>query len=178
MAVEFWGGWASSGRALSSSNGDIPIPRRPLPNIHRPLLRRRFMCLLRRKVTLRKRAWLLALLLFLSLPVGALFWLLSDTGDSPWLRNFNQVREGMTRAEVEKILGPPSWEPPPTDDLVMITDKGKKLVTSLRWQEDGHEAVLFFDEGGVVGMKSFISNSRREKARQWVFDTFGIRLPF
>jgi hypothetical protein len=51
-------------------------------------------------------------------------------------------------------------------------------VTSLRWQQDGQEAVLHFDEGGAVGMKSFISNSRREKARQWVFDTFGIRLPF
>jgi hypothetical protein len=84
----------------------------------------------------------------------------------------------MTRAQVENFLGPPSWEPPPTDDLVMITDKGQKLVTSLRWQQDGQEAVLHFDEGGAIGMKSFVSNSRREKARQWVFDTFEIGLPF
>ena len=137
------------------------------------------MFILRRKVTWRKRVWLLALLLIiLCLPVGALFWLRHDTDDPPLLRNFNQVREGMTRAEVENILGPPSWKPPPTDDLVMFSPEGKKLVTSLRWRQDGQEAVLHFDEGGAVGMKVFVSNSRLENARQWWFDTFGIQPPF
>src|SRR5262245_23913556 len=101
----------------------------------------RGMFILRRKVTWRKRVWLLALLLiFLCLPVGALFLLRYDTDDPPLLRNFNQVWEGMTRAEVENILGPPSWKPPPTDDLVMFSPEGKKLVTSLRWRQDGQEA--------------------------------------
>ena len=127
----------------------------------------------------RKRVCLLApLIVFLSVPVGAIIWLRFETNDTPFLRTFNQVREGMSRAEVEDILGPPSWAPPPTDDLVMISPEGKKLVTSLRWRRDGQEAVLHFDEGGALGMMSFISNSRREKARQWCYDTFGIRLPF
>jgi hypothetical protein len=130
-------------------------------------------------LTRRKRVCLLALLLlFLSLPVAALIWLRFETDDTPLLRNFNQVRQGMTRAEVENILGPPSWEPPPTDDLVLVTDKGKKLVMSFRWQQDGQVAVLHFDEGGVVGMKEFISNSRRQEARQWWVRTFGIQPPF
>jgi hypothetical protein len=137
------------------------------------------MFILRRKVTRRKRVWLLALLLvFLCLPVGALFWLRFDTDDPPLLRHFKQVREGMTRAEVENILGPPSWEPPPTDDLLMVTPEGKKLVTSLRWRQDGQEAVLFFDEGGAVGSKTYFSNSRREKARWWWRSTFGREPPF
>src|SRR5262249_60034591 len=137
------------------------------------------MFILRRKVTWRKWVCLLALLLaFLSLPVGAIIWLRFETDDTPLLRSYQEVREGMTRAEVENILGPPSWEPPPTDDLVMIWDDGKKFVTSLRWQQDGQEAVLHFDEGGAVGMKFFISNSRREQARQWWYDAFGIRPPF
>jgi hypothetical protein len=137
------------------------------------------MFILRRKVAWRKRVCLLApLLVFLSLPVGAIIWLRFETDDTPLLRNFTEVREGMTRAEVENILGPPSWEPPPTDDLVMFSDKGKKLVTSLRWQQDGQEAVLHFDEGGAVGMKEFIPNSRREKARRWWFSTFGLQPPF
>ena len=140
---------------------------------------RQGMVILRRKVTWRQRVWLSVLLLvFLALPVGALFWLRFDAGDPPLLRNFNQVREGMTRAEVENILGPPSWKPPPTDDLVMFSAEGKKLVTSLRWRQDGQEAVLHFDEAGAVGMKVFFSNSRRENARQWWFDTFGIQPPF
>jgi hypothetical protein len=119
------------------------------------------------------------LLVFLSLPVGVLFWLWFDTDDPPLLRNFKQVREGMTRAEVENILGPPSWEPPPTDDLLIVTAEGKKVkVTSLRWRQDGQEAVLHFDEGGAVGMKVYVSNSRRETARQWWFSTFGRPPPF
>jgi hypothetical protein len=137
------------------------------------------MFIVRRKVPWRKRVWLLALLLvFLSLPVGALFWLLFDTDDSPLLRNFKQVREGMTRAEVENILGPPSWEPRPTDDIVMVSSEGKKFVKSLRWRQDGQEAVLHFDEGGAVGMTEFVSNWRREEARRWWFRTFGIQPPF
>jgi hypothetical protein len=137
------------------------------------------MFMLTPKVTSRKRSWLSALLLvFLSLLVGTVLWLQFEAADTPLHRSLNQVREGMTRAEVENILGPPSWEPPPTDDIVMITDKGKRLVTSLRWQQDGQGAVVHFDEGGAVGMMSFISNSRREKVRQWWYDTFGIRLPF
>ena len=140
---------------------------------------RQGMVILRRKVTWRQRVWLSVLLLvFLALPVGALFWPWSDADDSPLLRNFNQVREGMTRAEVVNILGPPSWEPPPTDDLVMVSPEGKKFVKSLIWRRDGQEAVLHFDEGGAVGMKVYISNSRRETARQWWFRTFGIQPPF
>jgi hypothetical protein len=122
---------------------------------------------------------LLALLLVLvCLPVGAIIWLRFEPHDTPLLRNFMEVREGMTRAEVENILGPPSWEPPPMDDIVMVTREGKRLVTSLRWQQDGQEVALHFDEGGAVGMKSFVSNSRREKFRQWWHDTFGNQLPF
>src|SRR5262245_39065417 len=46
-----------------------------------------------RKVTWRKRVWLLVLpLIFLCLPVGALLWLRFDTDDPALLRNFNQVR--------------------------------------------------------------------------------------
>jgi hypothetical protein len=72
MVVDLWGGRARSCQAPLSSKGDIPTPRRLLPNEYRPLPRRRFMCFLRRMVTGRKRVWLLALLLvFLSLPVGA-----------------------------------------------------------------------------------------------------------
>jgi hypothetical protein len=112
------------------------------------------------------------------LPVAALLWLWFDTDNTPFLRNFNQVREGMTRAEVESILGPHSWAPPPTDDLVMISPEGKKFVTQLHWRQNEQEAVLFFDEGGAVGMMSFISNSRREKVRRWWFDTLGFELPF
>src|SRR5262249_30983910 len=137
------------------------------------------MLKLRRTITRRKWVCLLALLLvILALPVGTIIWMRFETDDTPLLRNFNEVREGMTRAEVENILGLPSWEPPAADNLVMFSDNGKKLVTSLRWQRDGQQAVLHFDESGAVGMKEFIPNSRREKARCWWFDTFGIQPPF
>ncbi len=105
-----------------------------------------------------RRRWLLLDALVLALVLGLLA---ARDGDSPgptWA-NFERVRVGMTRAEVERLLGAPSWRiaPLPSHDVSNTTPQVVEITASDDYFRDwgglfssGHEFMVRFDDRGRV----------------------------
>ncbi len=121
----------------------------------------------------------------LLLPALVWFWMDYTSLSS----RFDRLREGMSRAEVEAILGPPSWESPPLDpdrpdpNGVIgqpILPSGKIVAKHLRWAATAASFHVYFDEDGAVVGKLHISTplSLRQRAGLWWYRVFRTPPPF
>jgi hypothetical protein len=78
--------------------------------------------------------------------------------------NFDRIKHGMTKAEVESLFGPPPMAP-----IVSSTKPGKGLIEHWLWRgRDGEAEIVFVN--GAVDEKIWddIPRNWTEKIRHWV----------
>jgi hypothetical protein len=127
-----------------------------------------------------RRRTLLVVLVGLAVVVAAgvvAVWLQSQP-DRITQANFERIRDGMTRAEVAAILGPPGdfrtqesifLEPPTTDRTVHYPPPGPPIVAYDQWISDSHVAsIAFCPASCLVEAKWFMDNVPIEQS---VFET-------
>jgi hypothetical protein len=88
-----------------------------------------------------------------------LLWPEPPEPDRVTQENFDRISDGMSRAEVEAILGPPgdSTSEPPSQLYPSLKSLG------LDWDADTAWVSIGFDDSGGVVRKRFYSMSRREQ---------------
>src|SRR5262245_25401826 len=108
----------------------------------------------------RKRRLFLGLGFLAILAVAGLVWVASRASE------FELIEIGMTRAEVEAILGP-------TDNyLPVLTSDGPWVPDVPRWSATWQTGTAFidvgFDDSGRVSHKFMRNDSLLDKARRWL----------
>jgi hypothetical protein len=103
---------------------------------------------------MRKKWWLaIGLLLVLAVALGIGIPALWPTTPGVTYANFSRIEPGMTRSEVQAILGPPSMAVLRGDlaiDLRILED-GKQIPDSYYWQcEIGEQVQIHFDKNDRV----------------------------
>lgn len=100
----------------------------------------------------------------------------------PCLRTFRQVREGMTRTEVEGIVGPPGDYVSPQAAL-LPRGRGERIVGEKVWATDDATLQVGFSGDGlaqqvIIGLHSGAFRiSRSERIRSWVVTGYDV-MPF
>jgi hypothetical protein len=91
--------------------------------------------------------------------------------------NFERIRDGMTRAEVAAILGPPGdfrtkesifLQPLIVDRVIHYPPPGPPIVAYDQWISDSHVVSIAFNVSGLVEAKWFMDNVPIEQS---VFET-------
>jgi hypothetical protein len=99
----------------------------------------------------RKRWWLIPLAIVLML-TGALFPLLSPRPSRVTKANFGRIEMGMSRSEVEALLGGPPGDYrtlPATVSTATTWNAALVAGTEESWLGDEGNVVIYFDAGGV-----------------------------
>ncbi len=88
---------------------------------------------------------------FALIGVLGLLWVFRGVEDGrPDEAHFKRVKEGMSRAEVEELLGGP-----PFAQHVSFVSIGRGKISTATWSGPGHYLHVQFDEEGVVVRKQW-----------------------
>jgi hypothetical protein len=113
-----------------------------------------------------RRFWAVALVVALGAALLAWFALIWPSGRALNVAGFDQLREGMTQAEVEALLGgPPGDYGRHRSGESLMTEEGYISPPGSfeqLWYDDGHRFEVYFDAGGkVVGFHKRAQFERR-----------------
>ena len=108
-----------------------------------------------------RRKWVLGSLVLLAIGGAVCLWLASGGGGKLSRANYERVRKGMSIAEVEAILGPP------TQDLRNSVEFDGRRTQGWLWLNDSTRIFVYTNDTGVVIDSDYIEMSIPDRLRDW-----------